>query len=87
MKGSCQNSFFKVMIQFCTTYQIDFVALVIKPIACLQYIHSANVVHRDITPSNIFINMDTLMLKIGDFGVCRILDEEYDHCVSVANFI
>jgi len=44
----------------------------------LKYIHSANVIHRDLTPSNIFINIDTLMLKIGDFGVSCIYDPGYD---------
>ncbi|XP_078491550.1 mitogen-activated protein kinase isoform X2 [Ciona intestinalis] len=45
----------------------------------LKYLHSANVIHRDLTPSNVFINTDTLMLKIGDFGISRILDSEYEH--------
>lgn len=45
----------------------------------VKYMHSANVMHRDLNPSNIFINMDTLMLKIGDFGVSRMYDSEYDH--------
>jgi len=43
----------------------------------LKYIHSANVIHRDVTPANIFINIDTLMLKVGDFGASRILDPSY----------
>uniref|UniRef100_H2ZQM3 mitogen-activated protein kinase n=3 Tax=Ciona savignyi TaxID=51511 RepID=H2ZQM3_CIOSA len=45
----------------------------------LKYMHSANVIHRDLTPSNVFINIDTLMLKIGDFGISRILDSDYEH--------
>ncbi|XP_076815747.1 uncharacterized protein LOC143461768 [Clavelina lepadiformis] len=45
----------------------------------LKYIHSANVLHRDITPSNVFLNIDTLMVKIGDFGVARVFDTDYDH--------
>lgn len=45
----------------------------------LKYLHSANVVHRDLKPSNILINCDNLMLKIGDFGLSRVVDPDYDH--------
>lgn len=45
----------------------------------LKYIHSANVVHRDLKPSNLLINIEDLSLKIGDFGLARIVDMEYSH--------
>ncbi|XP_063816279.1 mitogen-activated protein kinase 4 isoform X1 [Pseudophryne corroboree] len=45
----------------------------------LKYIHSANVLHRDLKPSNIFISTDDLVLKIGDFGLARIVDQHYSH--------
>ncbi|XP_040012202.1 mitogen-activated protein kinase 4 isoform X2 [Xiphias gladius] len=45
----------------------------------LKFIHSANVLHRDLKPSNIFINSDQLLLKIGDFGLARIVDPHYSH--------
>lgn len=45
----------------------------------LKYIHSANVVHRDLKPSNLLINIEDLSLKIGDFGLSRIVDMEYSH--------
>ncbi|XP_008277560.1 mitogen-activated protein kinase 4 [Stegastes partitus] len=45
----------------------------------LKFIHSANVLHRDLKPANIFINMDQLLLKIGDFGLARIVDPHYSH--------
>lgn len=38
----------------------------------LKYIHSANVVHRDMKPSNLLINADCA-LKICDFGLSRVL--------------
>lgn len=49
----------------------------------LKFIHSANVLHRDLKPANIFINTDQLLLKIGDFGLARIVDPHYSHKVSV----
>ena len=49
----------------------------------LKYLHSANVVHRDLKPSNILIDCDNLMLKIGDFGLSRVIDADYDHGVCL----
>ncbi|MGH0139665.1 UNVERIFIED_CONTAM: hypothetical protein FKN15_030305 [Acipenser sinensis] len=45
----------------------------------LKFIHSANVLHRDLKPANIFINTEDLVLKIGDFGLARIVDPHYSH--------
>ncbi|XP_023835157.1 mitogen-activated protein kinase 4-like [Salvelinus sp. IW2-2015] len=45
----------------------------------LKFIHSANVLHRDLKPANIFLNTDQLLLKIGDFGLARIVDPHYSH--------
>ena len=47
----------------------------------LKYIHSANVLHRDLKPANLFINTEDLVLKIGDFGLARIMDPHYSHKV------
>ena len=48
----------------------------------LKYIHSANVLHRDLKPTNLLVNYDDLLLKIGDFGLARIIDPEYNHKVG-----
>lgn len=48
----------------------------------LKYIHSANLIHRDIKPPNILLSLDDLMLKIGDFGLARVVDPAYSHRVS-----
>ncbi|XP_029435928.1 mitogen-activated protein kinase 4 isoform X1 [Rhinatrema bivittatum] len=45
----------------------------------MKYIHSANVLHRDLKPANIFVNTEDLVLKIGDFGFARIVDQQYSH--------
>ena len=39
----------------------------------LKAIHSKNVIHRDLKPENIFIS-DDYKIKIGDFGISKILD-------------
>ncbi|KAK3785605.1 hypothetical protein RRG08_012706 [Elysia crispata] len=41
----------------------------------LKYIHSAGILHRDLKPSNIAVNEDC-ELKILDFGLARLTDEE-----------
>ncbi|KAF7695282.1 hypothetical protein HF521_007005 [Silurus meridionalis] len=52
----------------------------------LKFIHSANVLHRDLKPANIFINTEQMLLKIGDFGLARIVDPHYSHKVSGVTF-
>lgn len=56
-------------------------------IRAVNFLHSARVIHRDINPSNIFVNVDTLMLKLGDFGSSRILDNRFGaRCLSIPAF-
>jgi len=40
----------------------------------LEYIHNENVLHRDLKSMNVFIHKG--MMKIGDFGVAKLLDPE-----------
>jgi mitogen-activated protein kinase 4/6 len=49
----------------------------------LKYIHSANVLHRDLKPMNLLINVEDLVLKIADFGLARVLDDDYSHKVRI----
>lgn len=49
----------------------------------LKYIHSANVVHRDLKPANLLINVEDYVLKITDFGLARVVDNEYSHKVCI----
>eukprot|EP00960_Hanusia_phi_P011248 328734-Hanusia_phi.AAC.9 len=40
----------------------------------LDYAHQEQVIHRDIKPSNIFLLADGRTVKVGDFGISKVLD-------------
>ena len=42
----------------------------------LQHCHSQNILHRDVKTSNIFISTTNNRIKLGDFGVSRVLNTD-----------
>ncbi|KAK5800789.1 hypothetical protein VI817_003001 [Penicillium citrinum] len=42
----------------------------------LKYLHERGIVHRDIKPENILIADDSLTVKLGDFGLAKLIGEE-----------
>jgi predicted ATPase len=56
------------------------------PIACkmaqgLGAIHRRHVIHKDLTPGNVFVNVETGEVKIGDFGISSLrLEEKQEAC-------
>ncbi|PSB22065.1 PAS domain S-box protein [Phormidesmis priestleyi ULC007] len=55
---------------------IQFLKIAIKITAALADIHHHSVVHKDIKPANILINLDTDRVKIGDFGIAAFIPYE-----------
>ena len=49
----------------------------------LKIIHEAKIIHRDLKPENIFISKN-YTIKIGDFGVSKILDSYHQYAQSMA---
>jgi predicted ATPase len=54
----------------------EFLTLAIKIADSLGGIHAANIIHKDINPSNIVYNPETGQLKIIDFGISTVLSRE-----------
>ncbi len=55
----------------------DFLSIAIKTTDSLAAIHNANIIHKDINPSNIVYNPQTEQLKIIDFGISSRLSQEF----------
>ncbi len=51
----------------------EFLRLAIQIAQSLGAIHAANIIHKDINPSNIVLNPETGQLKIIDFGISTVL--------------
>ncbi|NEP75022.1 MAG: AAA family ATPase [Okeania sp. SIO2G4] len=55
----------------------NFLTIAIKTTESLAAIHKANIIHKDINPSNIVYNPQTQQLKIIDFGISTRLSQEF----------
>ncbi|MGB3509934.1 MAG: AAA family ATPase, partial [Microcoleaceae cyanobacterium] len=55
----------------------EFITITIKITEGLVEIHKANIIHKDINPSNIVYNTQTEQLKIIDFGISTRLSQEF----------
>ncbi|HEY9651045.1 MAG TPA: AAA family ATPase, partial [Coleofasciculaceae cyanobacterium] len=53
-----------------------FLTIAIKISESLAGIHAANIIHKDINPSNIVLNPETGQIKIIDFGISTVLSRE-----------
>ncbi|XP_064122290.1 eukaryotic translation initiation factor 2-alpha kinase 1-like isoform X2 [Macrobrachium nipponense] len=51
----------------------------------VQYIHSKKIIHRDLKPPNIFFSEDGKLIKIGDFGLARNLQESSVNSISTVD--
>ncbi|WP_373530566.1 AAA family ATPase [Nostoc sp.] len=55
---------------------IEFLNLAVQITETLSEIHHANIIHKDINPSNIILNLETQEIKIIDFGISTTRSRE-----------
>ena len=55
----------------------EFLLIGISIAESLGEIHLANIIHKDINPSNIVYNSNTKQVKIIDFGISKVLSQEF----------
>ncbi|MDZ7963605.1 MAG: AAA family ATPase [Nostoc sp. DedSLP03] len=55
---------------------IEFLKLAVRIAEILSEIHSANIIHKDINPSNIVLNLETQQIKFIDFGISTARSRE-----------
>lgn len=66
----------KLWSQQCRFTLVEFLSIAIKVTETLGQIHAANIIHKDINPSNIIFNRSTGELKIIDFSISTQLIRE-----------
>jgi eukaryotic-like serine/threonine-protein kinase len=59
----------------------DAVRVTRRVLAALGVAHDVGVVHRDITPANVFL-LDEGGVKLGDFGIAKALDDSSSHLTA-----
>ena len=52
--------------------------LVVQMVSALAHLHSRKIIHRDFKSPNVFLTSNG-MVKLGDFGIARSLDNSLDH--------
>ncbi|MBD2041157.1 AAA family ATPase [Microcoleus sp. FACHB-672] len=66
----------KSWMQQCQFTLEEFLQIAVATTDALGHIHAANVIHKDINPSNVVFNKETNQLKIIDFGISTKLTRE-----------
>ena len=76
LKKLMNDSHFFIQVGNVAERTQKFLHLALKITEILGQIHAANIIHKDINPSNIVLNPDTNEVKIIDFGISTILTRE-----------
>ena len=61
----------------------DFLAIALKLTEALLVLYNHNIIHKDLTPNNIIINMEKELVKITDFGIATLLSNEHKNILNI----
>ena len=54
----------------------DILRIFVQMLISLQFIHSKQILHRDLKTQNILLNKNKMIVKIGDFGISKVLSSK-----------
>lgn len=78
VKGYHLGKWLKYLRRKATGFRVDFAVLIVLDVLdALAYAHADNVIHRDVTPANILLDVDG-NVKLADFGIARAGRETTD---------
>lgn len=55
----------------------------VQVLQALQYIHTERILHRDLKTSNLFLMKSKRVVKLGDFGISRVLEGSIEAAITV----
>eukprot|EP00928_Gymnodinium_smaydae_P021662 TRINITY_DN18478_c0_g1_i1.p1 TRINITY_DN18478_c0_g1~~TRINITY_DN18478_c0_g1_i1.p1 ORF type:complete len:661 (+),score=170.21 TRINITY_DN18478_c0_g1_i1:166-2148(+) len=55
-------------------HEVQIMNYFVQVLQALQYIHHERILHRDLKTSNLFLMMSKSVVKLGDFGISRVLE-------------
>merc|ERR1719253_1924302 len=55
----------------------------VQIVQALQYIHQSRILHRDLKTSNLFLMKSKQVVKLGDFGISRVLEGSIEAAITV----
>lgn len=55
----------------------------VQVLHALQYIHGQRILHRDLKTSNLFLTEKQSVVKLGDFGISRVLEGSIEAAITV----
>ena len=58
--------------------------LFVQILVAIQHVHSLNILHRDLKPQNIMLNKKRSVVKIGDFGISKVLSSKITSAQTVS---
>lgn len=63
--------------------EVQIMSFIVQALQALQYIHQERILHRDLKSCNLFLMKKKSVLKLGDFGISRMLEGSVEAAYTV----